>query len=592
MPRPTVPWRMNDFLGLTDDVPVEARSPQASVLRNLYRQRGKLFCRKGTTPMGSHAVGVAQDPDGLFWARLDAADVLYGWHAGSVYDWLNPVSPTLLANGASRLTSGVPISMAHVGGQVIAGDGLLPNIRLAWNRADQVLPDTPATAPTTADGGAGSLSSGTYQWKVTFVGESGFETDASAASTPLVLSASRRASLTNIPVAPAGQDGASRKLYRTSDGGTTYRLAATIADNVTTSYIDNTADLTGQATLVTGNTRFPPCRILVLHDGRLMGADCRTADGDRRTVYISNFDDPAFSPASPNLDDPNQGTRIELSGPTAGIITGLGSHGERLVVFTADASFVLTGDNPIDYRLPPFANTGCVAHRTICSHRNTLFWLAADGVYAAPEGVAMTRISDDVSRFIEGLTPTQMEEAAAVCWDEKYFLVTEAGVRWFDTRYGMWGEVTPWPFRQCASGSLGSNKAERLFGSRRDAGRVWELETGEDDDGEPITCSLVTGDLDLGNPGREKRLHYVGATFKTGALGTATVDLYTGTGDEPIETFSHDLTDVLANGATVSRFDERPGDLARDEFFRIGVSTVGVPDLEILALDGKWSLAT
>jgi hypothetical protein len=46
--------------------------------------------------------------------------------------------------------------------------------------------------------------------------------------------------LTGIPL--GGSAVTSRKIYRTAAGGATYMLLATLADNTTTTYTDNTAD--------------------------------------------------------------------------------------------------------------------------------------------------------------------------------------------------------------------------------------------------------------------------------------------------------------------------------------------------------------
>ena len=51
----------------------------------------------------------------------------------------------------------------------------------------------------------------------------------------------RKADLTSIPVSGDGNV-TTRRIYRTTAGGSTYKLVATIADNVTTTYTDNVAD--------------------------------------------------------------------------------------------------------------------------------------------------------------------------------------------------------------------------------------------------------------------------------------------------------------------------------------------------------------
>lgn len=105
----------------------------------------------------------------------------------------------------------------------------------------------PGAALTAADGGAGNLNHDGYRWVVTFVADDGGgntgETVVGPLSDPIAL-ANRQASLGSIPF--SGQPGVTvtkRKLYRNSAAGPdTFKLAATINDNTTTTHTDNVAD--------------------------------------------------------------------------------------------------------------------------------------------------------------------------------------------------------------------------------------------------------------------------------------------------------------------------------------------------------------
>jgi hypothetical protein len=96
-------------------------------------------------------------------------------------------------------------------------------------------------APTVATGAAGVLT-GNYYYVVTFVTTQG-ETNAGTASS-VVAPSSQQVSLTAIPTDPLGY-ATSRKIYRTKTGGVNtgpFFFLATIGDNTTTTYTDNTAD--------------------------------------------------------------------------------------------------------------------------------------------------------------------------------------------------------------------------------------------------------------------------------------------------------------------------------------------------------------
>lgn len=114
----------------------------------------------------------------------------------------------------------------------------------------------PTTAPTaTINATAGNLN-GAYIYRVSFVTAAG-ETLAPISSSS-VSPINQRVDLTAIPIGPASVT--SRKIYRTAGGGAdgTQKLLATIADNTTTTYADNTADGSLGANLPVNNTATTP----------------------------------------------------------------------------------------------------------------------------------------------------------------------------------------------------------------------------------------------------------------------------------------------------------------------------------------------
>lgn len=591
MPRPLSPFRNIDFLGLSDEVPVQLRPGGCQVLKNLYRYRRGLRRRNGTEPLWPSGLGTGA-LDGLGAFRIDGVTLLLSSWNGSVYNWLTGVGPVELLNATGKLTDGALTSFAWVAGAVYAGDGTRPNVRITSTRVDQALPTAPLTAPDTFDAGVGLLSAGTYQYKVVFLSAAGVETEAGTASIALTIAATRYIDLTAIPVGAAGEDVSGRRLYRTSDAGTTYYRLATISDNTTTTYTDNTADLTGNTEISTGRAALPPCRYLVEHHHRLFGAGSLGSDGDERTLYVSNFGEPEVAPASPDLSLVTQGTQISLSDAVDGKIMALSSHGDKLWVWTATAMFALTGDMPLDYSLQPFAQIGCVAHRTACSLRDALYWLAADGVYRGREGQGIERVSDDIRGFIDALTAADLAAATAVCWDNRYYLFTPAGVRWFDTQYGVWGENTTWPFHLATVGGFTGDGLSRFFAAHESDGVAWELEVPNlvTDDGTAIFTHWASADMDFGLPGREKRLHYLGAVWKV-TTGTASVSLTVGTGTV-IETITQDLSVAPVTGGLVSRLYQRVGEAARSEWFAVSIQSQGADEMELLSVDGSWSLCT
>lgn len=599
MPRPTSPFRTPSFRSLNDDLGVELQDDEAAAILNLYRDRGTLKRRGGTTPLGSSNLYPVSEIDGLFWARLNDRNYLLAAHNGRITDWFDASPGVEITNSAGKHTAGADTSFAWIEDAVVIGDGQTANTRFTGTRVDQlsVAPVTSGFSGVVFAGG--SLPVASYTYKVAYLTAAG---DAGLASAAITVGPTGGANLQirlTLPALPAGSDASGWRIYRLPSGGTEYKV---VADVTATPYDDTILDaaLTDAGTSEPNLTSdaFPPCAILVEWHNRLLGADCRTAAGDRRTLYISNFRGPAYCPAAPDLEDPTQGTQIKLQGAGAGNITAILPHGDRVYVFTGGQAWTLVGDEPIDYSLTPFAEVGCIAHRTAKAHRDRILWLADDGVYMATARGTFDRISDNVRNTLAGLTATQRARAWAQVWDEKYILgyptvgAAVGGALVFDLRYDQWSTLAAWPFRVGACSVPVDGARCRLFGALSAVGRVWEMETGITDNGAAIATRYKTRDFDLGLPGREKRLHYFGATWKVG-VGTATVVLSRDTG-EVVQTETHNLATPVVTGGAVARLDARANEGARAEHFAIEITHADADAAELIlaAIDGRWTLAT
>jgi len=103
--------------------------------------------------------------------------------------------------------------------------------------------------------GAGNVNNGTHSYKITFV-TAGGETDAGAVSGTVTTTAGDgQVALSAIPTGSVYVT--SRKVYRTAAGNAVtgpWLLLATISDNTTTTYADNTADASLTTAIPTANT--------------------------------------------------------------------------------------------------------------------------------------------------------------------------------------------------------------------------------------------------------------------------------------------------------------------------------------------------
>lgn len=141
---------------------------------------------------------------------------------------------------------------------------------LQYCRIDSINQEPAPGAVTVATAsGAGNVDNGAHRYLCTFVTAEG-ETQAGAISGPKNIidkTVNGKISLTNIPT--GGSQVVARKIYRTVANGTDYLFLATISDNTTTTYTDNTADASLGSQAPTQNTTGDPLLRLLITSARL-----------------------------------------------------------------------------------------------------------------------------------------------------------------------------------------------------------------------------------------------------------------------------------------------------------------------------------
>lgn len=149
---------------------------------------------------------------------------------------------------------------------------------------------TVASAPSASGTSAGNVAAGTYYYRISFVNSHVVEGEAGTANSE-THGASAIVGLTNIPVGASSQGVASRKIYRASTAAGPYRYIDTIANNVTTTYADNT----GPTTWAVGSeppddaTAPTPFTTIRLHKERLFFDDSSNRTLGRWTEYETPF---------------------------------------------------------------------------------------------------------------------------------------------------------------------------------------------------------------------------------------------------------------------------------------------------------------
>ena len=182
---------------------------------------------------------------------------------------------------------------------------------------------TAVTVALASPAAAGNVDNGAHRYLATFVTADG-ETEAGTVSSVVTVvdrTVNGKVQLSAIPL--GGALVASRKLYRTIAAGSTYLLLATLADNTTTSYLDNISDASLGAGAPSSNTTSDPLITALIKAAR------QQAELELRRALITQTVD-AYLDSFPSGDD----TTIRL--PPLSAITS--------IVYTDDAGVEQTLD--------------------------------------------------------------------------------------------------------------------------------------------------------------------------------------------------------------------------------------------------------
>lgn len=241
-----------------------------------------------------------------------------------------------------------------------------------------------------AGSGSGSFTVGDWDYKVTFVNSDGFESNPGAAITATSQGASKaNCSLTAIPTGSALEGVASRRIYRTTTGGATFYLLATISDNTTTTYTDTTVD--GSL-----GTSTPPST----HDKLTTEAEVIERVGDRlfaaggttypRRLWFS-LPDPYYEgwPSTYYDDLPYN-------------IVTIKRVGEALLVLTEYTVHVFENLDNVSYMyMRDLGDVPSDSIRARCTYQDYVYWKGPLGVFRT-SGMAI----EEVSAEVQDLLPT------------------------------------------------------------------------------------------------------------------------------------------------------------------------------------------
>lgn len=436
----------------------------------------------------------------------------------------------------------------------IIGDGANPPIYIYDAVTNATIFELGLTAPSTACSGApgaAGVLTGAYKYKYVFVSPTGAKSNASPASA-VVNPAAQQVNLTLIAVnGDTAENTSAREVYRTAAGGEVYYFVTTIADNVTTTYTDNTADTALGPRLIEEREKPPSgLRGFVEYAGSLYG-------------YVENGHDLLYT----QVNEPEAwgafNTEPIVPGD-GGPITGLGKIND-LVVFKRRSIHLWQGIPGMFRRLQRSAKVGCVAHRTIRNVElpdggDVLFFLSQYGPYAFDEE-RYYDISREIQPIFSGrdanhiFNASQGEKCSAE-YDQqtkKYFLsicvngATDPNLLLvYDVYAEAWSRREPFYVASLTTQTQSTGLEQVLAGDSRsdvtNGGFTFHLDVSDSWFGGDYEGEYITAWNHLGFPDQEKTLRYISLDLIAEGDVILYVDLYVDGEEFPRKTYPISLS--------------------------------------------------
>ncbi len=284
---------------------------------------GSVGTRDGTVKINTASVG-SFACDGLYTRHgTNNAETMVAFYGGHGFT-LSGTSLVTIPSAQSVFTAGFRVAAAQMENHIFFGNGNVTPYK--YNGTDFTRHGVPQPSGTVSAGsnGAGALS-GTYTWKISYLNSQSVEGNVSDAIASFVVAA-KQVRLTSLPIAPQSWGVSSRRIYRNADSGTTFFRVATISDNSTTTYDDNTADTALGAVAPTNKGEPPNYSCIIYHQNRLFMI------GSDGLVWYTDLNEPYTVGALNFIPVGDQSTDFPKS---------LSSYGDMLVVFGESSPWIV-----------------------------------------------------------------------------------------------------------------------------------------------------------------------------------------------------------------------------------------------------------
>ena len=566
----------------------------------LSADRGMPKRRNGYTKLNAGAIPTASGSpiNGLYrYYKSDGTRKLLVSHYGRIYRASgSTINAEVLVSG---LTLNEPVNFCTLGDICLSTNGIEGVKRYNGTAMRSAGFPAPGAATATASSAAGLLI-GDYYWKVTFIYDDAAEESTMGTASGLVTVTDKKVQLTSIPTGSAGSGVTKRNIYRTQAGGSTYYLIATIADNTTTTYLDNTADVALISLGPTDNGIPPTTRFLAAFANRMWYA--------RNPTYKSRLYFTAItqSETSPNTTGvaPTHGADIEIVPSDFWVdinkddgdeITGLAVTLDSLIIFKSRSIWRLIGDNPENFTIMKVnADSGCIAPRSIARVETLVYFLsggdkpsiyATDGVRVIPIGERIqTTLATDIDL-------SYISTATAVRYKYNYVLIyrpTGGGYNSkgfiYDYIKDAWATIGNIHYASVFSVWDGAGDQGECYFGDASGGNVHRFDNGTSDNGTEISSTWQSKFYDFGQPDTRKPIAQVVMLVKAGG-NNITAEIRRDFNTSPISGESSTFTPTAdPSDGGVAKIIFEPAETCQAHYLSLSVTSSGTGDFEIYSV--------
>lgn len=249
-------------------------------------------------------------------------------------------------------------------------------------------------------------------------------------------------------------------------------------------------------THVTSGEALPRFRYIVAHQGRLFGLRGLGDENDRAFISDQAVGEQFTKDTNLNVNLSFLSDGDELTGGVSLPLSG----GSVLLATKNESVHSIEGDNVLNYSVHArFTKGGCIAPKTLKVSGRSAFMLSLDGIlrFSGDGGSELLDrpipISEPIAADIAAVSETDRRLACAEVFENKYFLCVGSTMYVYDIieslkrEQHVWSTLEyPWTFNQLhAAGSA-------LYAGSKTTGQVYQLLTGNDDDGDRITATMET----------------------------------------------------------------------------------------------------